>query len=301
MGTIRRPAHEGVKWGVKEVLPLIFGFLVVSLALSAQGQQMPPLPKAPASLANSTNSSVSPSSASPSASSLGAAIGSALPGQLTVNLGGGSSRERMAMVIKILAVFTILSLAPSILVMMTSFTRIVVVLSFVRRALGLQEAPPTQVIIGLALFLTFFTMAPTWNKVYRAALAPYMAGELAETEAYERGITPVREFMFKNTRKDELSLFISISRIPRPNVRADVPSYVLMPAFMVSEIKTAFIIGFLIFIPFLVIDMVVSSVLLAMGMMMLPPVIVSLPFKIILFVLVDGWSLIIGSLIQSYM
>ncbi|MCX7046808.1 MAG: flagellar type III secretion system pore protein FliP [Candidatus Sumerlaeota bacterium] len=222
-----------------------------------------------------------------------------MPGQLTLNFGGGG-RQQWGALMKILAAFTVLTLAPSILIMMTSFTRIVVVLSFVRRAIGLQEAPPTQVIIGLALFLTFFTMAPTWNKVYHGAIVPYMREQMNEEEAFDQGMAPIREFMFKHTRKDELRLFVTVAKVPRPRTRDDVPSYVLLPAFMISEIKTAFIIGFLIFIPFLVIDMVVSSILLAIGMMMLPPVIVSLPFKIILFVLVDGWALIVSSLIQSY-
>jgi len=224
-----------------------------------------------------------------------------LPNQITLNLAGPNPRDRMATVLRIVAAITVLTLAPSILVMMTSFTRIVVVLSFVRRALSLQETPPTQIIIGLSLFLTFFTMAPTLNRVNRDALQPYFQNQIGDAEAYERAMAPMREFMLRNTRKDELRLFIAISKIEPPRTRDDVPAYVLLPAFMISEIKTAFIIGFLIFIPFLVIDMVVASVLLAMGMMMLPPVIVSLPFKIILFVLVDGWSLIVTSLVQSYL
>ena len=224
-----------------------------------------------------------------------------LPNQVTINLGTGAPRQQMAMALRILAGFTILTLAPSILIMMTSFTRIIVVLSFVRRAVGVQEAPPTQILIGLALFLTFFTMAPTWNQIHRDAIVPYLDGELDETEAYDQALGPIRSFMFANTRRDEMRLLIDISRIPTPQTTADVPSYVLMPAFMLSEIKTAFIMGFMIFLPFLVIDMVVASILLSMGMMMLPPVVVSLPFKIILFVLVDGWSLVVGSLLRSYM
>jgi flagellar biosynthetic protein FliP len=202
--------------------------------------------------------------------------------------------------LQLLALLTILTLAPSILVMITSFTRIVIVLGFVRRALSTQEVPPTQVLIGLALFLTFFVMAPTWNQVQSQAIRPYFANEISLVDAMKRAESPIREFLFQNTRKSDLALFIKMAKLQRPQTKADVPTYVLIPSFIVSEMQTSFLIGFIIYIPFLIIDMVVSSVLLSMGMMMLPPVIVSLPFKIILFVLVDGWSLIIGSLVRSY-
>ena len=213
---------------------------------------------------------------------------------------GAAGGNQVATGLQIVAMLTILSLAPAILIMLTSFTRIVIVLGFVRRALATQEVPPTQVIIGLSLFLTFFVMAPTWNVVYSEALEPWMANEITMVEAAKRAESPVREFLFKNTRKNDLKLFMNLARIEAPKSKADVPTHVLIPAFVTSELQTAFLIGFIIYIPFLIIDMVVSSVLLSMGMMMLPPVIVSLPFKIILFVLVDGWTLVIGSLVRSF-
>lgn len=219
----------------------------------------------------------------------------------TVNLAPGSGGEgQIATGLQLLALMTLLTVAPALVIMLTSFTRIIIVLGFVRRALSTQEVPPTQVLIGLALFLTFFVMAPTWTVVQRDALQPYLAGKLGIQEAYTKAEVPVREFLFQNTRKSDLALFINISKMPKPQSKAEVPTSVLVPSFIVSELQTAFLIGFIIYIPFLIIDMVISSVLLSMGMMMLPPVIVSLPFKIILFVLVDGWSLIIGSLIRSF-
>jgi len=220
---------------------------------------------------------------------------------LTVNLApGGGTDGQIATGLQLLALMTLLTVAPALVIMLTSFTRIIIVLGFVRRALSTQEVPPTQVLIGLALFLTFFVMAPTWNAVQNDALKPYLAGKLSMQDAFTKAEAPVREFLFENTRKTDLALFIRISKTARPQSKADVPDSVLVPSFIVSEFQTAFLIGFIIYIPFLIIDMVVSSVLLSMGMMMLPPVIVSLPFKIILFVLVDGWGLIIGSLIRSF-
>lgn len=219
----------------------------------------------------------------------------------TVNLAPGNGGDgQIATGLQLLALMTLLTVAPALVIMLTSFTRIIIVLGFVRRALSTQEVPPTQVLIGLALFLTFFVMAPTWNVVQRDALQPYLAGKIGIQDAYSKAEAPVREFLFQNTRKADLALFINISKTPKPQGKADVPTSVLVPAFIVSELQTAFLIGFIIYIPFLIIDMVISSVLLSMGMMMLPPVIVSLPFKIILFVLVDGWALIIGSLIRSF-
>jgi flagellar biosynthetic protein FliP len=224
------------------------------------------------------------------------------PPSLTLSLGGAAAGDGspLATGLQLLALLTVLTLAPAILIMMTSFTRIVVVLGFVRRALSTQEVPPTQVLIGLALFLTFFVMAPTWNRIHGDALKPYFDDEITIQEAYQRAEIPTRDFLFSNTRKSDLALFIRMSRIAAPQTRDDVPTHVLIPSFIVSELQTAFLIGFIIYIPFLIIDMVVSAILLSMGMMMLPPVIVSLPFKIILFVLVDGWSLIIGSLVRSF-
>lgn len=208
--------------------------------------------------------------------------------------------KKMAVLVEILLVFTILSMAPAILLMMTSFTRLVVAFSFLRTAMGTQQMPPSQVIIALALFLSLFIMAPVINTINTKAIQPYMSEEIGLEEAYQEGVQPLREFMFKQTREKDLTLFVSIAKIDKPQTKADVPLSILIPAFMISELQTAFQIGFILFLPFLVIDMVVASVLLSMGMMMLPPVMVSLPFKLLLFVLVDGWYLIVGSLVKSF-
>lgn len=202
--------------------------------------------------------------------------------------------------VKLLILLTVLSLAPSILILMTSFARIVIVLSFTRTALATNQMPPNQVIIGLALFLTFFIMAPTFQQVNEQALQPLFDEEIGLEEAYERASLPFKEFMAKHTRQKDLELFIEYNQAERPESIEDIPLTMLVPAFALSEIKTAFQMGFMIFIPFLVIDMIVASVLMAMGMMMLPPVMISLPFKILLFVLVDGWYLIMKSLLQSF-
>lgn len=195
---------------------------------------------------------------------------------------------------------TIISLAPALLVMTTSFTRIIVVFGFLRQALGTQQTPPNQVLVGLALFVTFPIMAPVYNQVNTDAVQPYIRGEIAQMEAFDKALVPIREFLFRQTRPSDLKLFLDINQLPRPETRDDVPTLVLMPAFMLSEMTTAFQIGFIIYIPFLIIDMVVSSTLMAMGMMMLPPIFISLPFKLILFVLADGWALLIGSLVRSF-
>lgn len=208
--------------------------------------------------------------------------------------------QNVSAAIQILLFITVLSLAPAILVMVTSFTRVIVVLSLVRNAIGIPQLPPNQVLIGLALFLTAFVMAPAIKTINTEALQPYMNGEITQQEALERGEKPLRTFMLKQTREQDLALFLKLSDSPRPANAEDVPTYVLVPAFTISELKTAFQMGFIMFVPFLIIDLVVSSALLSMGMMMLPPVIVSLPFKILLFVLVDGWYLIIGSLVGSF-
>ncbi|RTQ95219.1 flagellar type III secretion system pore protein FliP [Lysinibacillus telephonicus] len=202
--------------------------------------------------------------------------------------------------VKLLLVLTVLSLAPSILILMTSFARIVIVLSFTRTALATSTIPPNQVIIGLALFLTFFIMAPTFQEVNEQALQPLFNEEIGIEEAYDRATTPFKEFMSKHTRQKDLELFINYNQAERPQSVEEIPLSILVPAFVLSELKTAFQIGFMIFIPFLVIDMVVASVLMSMGMMMLPPVMISLPFKILLFILVDGWYLVIKSLLQSF-
>ena len=207
-----------------------------------------------------------------------------------------------AVSLQIIFLLTILSLAPSILIMMTSFTRIVVVLSFLRTAIGTNgQMPPNQLIIGLALFLTLFVMAPVLERVNDDALQPLIEDEIPYREALDRGMQPIREFMLKQTRQKDMALFVSMAKIKRPQNRNDIPNTVLIPSFIISELRTAFQIGFILFIPFLVIDLVVSSILLSMGMMMLPPIMVSLPFKILLFVLVDGWNLVVGSLVAGYM
>jgi len=184
--------------------------------------------------------------------------------------------------------------------MMTGFTRILVVLGFIRTGLGTPTAPPNQVLIGIALFLTIFVMAPTFTKVKTDAIDPLSKHQITQAQAFDRGQKPLREFMFRQTRTKDLALFVKLSKLERPKTRADVPTYVLIPAFIISELKTAFQIGFLIFLPFLVIDLVVSSTLMSMGMMMLPPIFISLPFKILLFVLVDGWDLVTRSLVESF-
>jgi flagellar biosynthetic protein FliP len=212
----------------------------------------------------------------------------------------GSDPENVSTSVRLLLLLTVLSLAPSILVLMTSFVRIVIVLSFVRTALATQQMPPNQVLIGLALFLSFFIMAPTFQEVNDQALTPLFNEEINLEEAYSRASLPLKEFMSAHTRQKDLALFLEYSKAERPETIADIPLTTLVPAFAISEIKTAFQIGFMIFIPFLVIDMIVASVLMSMGMMMLPPVMISLPFKILLFVLVDGWYLVVKSLLDSF-
>jgi len=205
-----------------------------------------------------------------------------------------------AISLQIIFLLTILSLAPSILIMMTSFTRIVVVLSFLRQAMGTQQMPPNQLIIGLALFLTFFIMAPVLERVNDEAIQPLIRDEIPYREALDRGMAPLRQFMLKQTRQKDLALFVRMAKIKQPQNRGQIPNTVLIPAYIISELRTAFQIGFILFVPFLVIDLVVSSILLSMGMMMLPPIMVSLPFKILLFVLVDGWNLVVQSLVRSF-
>jgi len=233
------------------------------------------------------------------ASSAVAAEPLALP-TVSVGVGKVSKPADVAVVLQIFFLMTVISLAPSLLMMTTSFTRIVVVLSFLRSALGTQQAPSNQIVIGLSLFLTFFIMAPVWQQVNTNAIQPYRNQTISQEEALKRGIAPVRKFMLSQVRDKDLALFLSLSKLPRPKNADDIPTLTLIPAYVVSELKTAFQIGFLIFIPFLVVDMVVASVLMSMGMMMLPPVMISLPFKILLFVLVDGWGLVIGSLVKSF-
>lgn len=219
---------------------------------------------------------------------------------LQIGLGQADNPEQVSVLLQVVALLTVLSLAPAILILMTSFTRLVVAFSFLKHALGTQQVPPGQIIVGLALFLTVFIMMPVWQQVNNNALQPYLNEEISEAEAFEAAMHPVRQFMFKQTREKDLAMFVKTARLDKPNVPQDVPTSVLIPAFVVSELKTAFIIGFIVYVPFLIIDMVVASVLLSMGMMMLPPFMISLPFKLMLFVLVDGWHLIVGSLVRSF-
>lgn len=220
--------------------------------------------------------------------------------KISVSLDKAEGPAEVSSTIEIIAVLTVLALAPSILIMMTSFTRIIIILSFLRKALSTQSTPPNQVLIGLALFLTFFIMAPTLTDINENALQPYNNNEITFEEAVERGAEPLREFMFKQTRKKDLSLFLSISGDKAPTSLDEVPTKALIPAFIISELKTGFAVGFLLFIPFIVIDMVVASTLMSMGMMMLPPVMISLPFKILLFIMIDGWNLIIKNIILGF-
>ncbi len=220
----------------------------------------------------------------------------------SVNLGLKSTDDPTEIVnsIKIILMLTVMTLAPAILILMTSFTRIIIVLSFVRQALGTQQMPPNQLLVGMALFLTLFVMSPFFSTINTEAVQPFLAGKISQDLAIDKSLAPLRKFMFHQTRDADLALFVKMSKMERPQTRADVPTQVLIPAFVLSELKTAFQIGFIIYLPFLVIDMVAASVLMAMGMMMLPPVVISMPFKIMLFVLVDGWALLFGSLVQSF-
>lgn len=219
---------------------------------------------------------------------------------LSIQVGKSNTPQDLAITVQIVLLLTLLSLAPALLILLTSFTRIVIVLSLLRHALSTQQIPPNQVIIGLSLFLTFFIMTPVLDRVNQDAVKPYMAKEITQQVALEHAMVPIREFMFKQTREKDIALFMRAAKLPKPSNEASVPSRALIPAFVISELRTAFEMGFMLFIPFLIIDMVVASVLMSMGMLMLPPIMISLPFKILLFVLVDGWNLLIQSLIMSF-
>lgn len=226
----------------------------------------------------------------------------AMAQSLTLDMGGAADSDGSlsARVLQLLALLTVLSLAPSILIMMTSFTRIVVVFSFLRTAMGVQQTPPNTVMVSLALFLTFFIMAPTMQVAYEDGINPYINESIDEVTAFERTVDPFKEFMLKHTREKDLILFTELSKSGPYEEPMSIPIHIVIPSFMISELKRAFEIGFMLFLPFLIIDMVTASILMSMGMMMLPPVMISLPFKIIFFVMVDGWYLITGSLIKSY-
>ena len=220
--------------------------------------------------------------------------------KISVGLEPAENAKDLSVALQIVLLLTVLTLAPSILVMMTSFIRIAVVLSFLRQAIGTNQMPPNQLIIALALILTFFIMAPVANKAYDAGLKPYLDGEINQQEAFEEGMQPIRAFMLKQVREKDLALFVKLSGMERPKNKDDVPTRLLIPGFVLSELRTAFQIAFVVFIPFLIIDMVVASVLMSMGMLMLPPIMVALPFKILLFVLVDGWRLVVKTLVTSF-
>ena len=219
---------------------------------------------------------------------------------LSLGIKEANTPAEVATALQVLLVLTILTVTPAILLMTTAFTRIVIVLGFVRQAMGTQNTPPNQVLLGLALFLTFFVMAPTLNTLNQQALQPYMAEKITQQQALERSVAVMREFMFSQVQESELQLFIDITKEEQPEDKQAISSSILIPAFMLSELKRAFQMGFLIYVPFLVIDMLVASVLMSMGMMMLPPIVISLPFKLLLFVLVDGWQLVVGSLVKSF-
>ncbi|BHH83382.1 flagellar type III secretion system pore protein FliP [Desulforhopalus sp. 52FAK] len=219
---------------------------------------------------------------------------------VTFGVEDAENPQQVSSALQVLFVLTILSVSPAILLMTTCFTRIVIVLGFVRQAMGTQNMPPTQVILGLSLFLSFFIMSPTLNTINEEALQPYINEQIDQSEALTKAIKPMRDFMFSQVREGELSLLTEITLADEPETQEEVPTMTLIPAFMLSELKRAFQMGFMIYIPFLVIDMIVASILMSMGMMMLPPVIISMPFKLLLFVLVDGWSLVVGSLVKSF-
>ena len=222
------------------------------------------------------------------------------PSSLKFDMSGATGQVQMTMPVQIMILLTLLTFLPAIIISLSSFTRIIIVFHFLRQALGTQEAPSNQILIGLALFLSFFVMNPTLTTMYNNAYEPWSKGEIDQIQAVERATTPLKQFMLKSTREKDLQLFVDMSGSPKPKGPDDLSMRVVMPAFMISEIKTAFQIGFVLFLPFLVIDMVVSSVLLSMGMMQLPPMMVSLPFKVLLFIMVDGWGLVVSSLVRSY-
>ncbi|MFA8341682.1 MAG: flagellar type III secretion system pore protein FliP [Rhodothermaceae bacterium] len=220
--------------------------------------------------------------------------------KIGIDVGTSDSPEDISVTLQILLLMTVLSLAPSLLIMTTSYLRIIIAFHFLRQALGTMQMPPTQLLAGIALFVTFFVMAPTWEKVNDEAIQPYMNKEISADSAYANAVKPIKDFMYENVRDEDLALFVGFANIEQPDSREDLPIHIVIPSFILSELRAGFIIGFFLFIPFLMIDMIVASILMSMGMMMLPPMMISLPFKILLFVLVDGWQLIIGSLVRSF-
>jgi flagellar biosynthetic protein FliP len=277
------------------------GALMIS-ARPAHAAPNPPAPTATGTAAVPAQPAAPPAPATPATPVAPGAPGTTTAvtpnGQVSINLGGALNKPSDS--VTIIIALTLLAVAPALLMMVTSFTRIVIVLSLTRNALGLQSIPPNQVVVGLALFLSLFVMGPTLTQMNHDAVQPYLHGTMTQQQAYDTGVKPLRTFMLKQTRKPELAMFVQASKQPQPKNPDSVSMTTLVPAFVLSELKTSFIIGFIIFIPFLVIDLIVSSSLMSMGMMMLPPVLVSLPFKILLFVLVDGWALVVKSLLTSF-
>ena len=219
---------------------------------------------------------------------------------VNVEVGTANTTEEVASTLQVMALLTVLSIAPAILIMTTSFVRIVVVIGFLRNAMSTQNVPPNQVVLGLAMFMTFYIMSPYWSQANEEGIQPFLDGQISQEEALQKTVAPIREFMFRQTREADLALFVNLSESERPNTQDDVSTFVLIPAFMISELKTGFQIGFMIYVPFIVIDMIVATTLMSMGMMMLPPVMISLPFKILLFVMIDGWHLLMSSIITSF-
>ncbi len=276
------------------LITFVFVFSVLSaamIAVSATATPEPTLPEGPSTIESTTGDSTAQTEASGDGSS---------PLSIGVTLDANSSNGTLAGTLQMLLVLTVISVAPSILVMMTSFTRIVVVLHFVRTALGTQSTPPNNVLIGLSLFLTLFIMSPVLTDIYQNGITPLSEGKITQKQAIENCMDPLREFMFKQVKADDLRLFMNIADMEPVEKLEEIPTQVLVPSFILSELRAAFIIGFLIYIPFIIIDMVVSSTLMAMGMMMLPPTTISMPFKLLLFVLVDGWDLVIEQLVRSF-
>ncbi len=220
--------------------------------------------------------------------------------KVSIGIEKATKPSDVSMTVQIVLLMTVLSLAPALLIMTTCFIRIIIVFHFLKQAMGTQQMPPAQILVGLAMFITFFIMAPVWNQINDKALQPYMKNQITQEEAYNKAVEPLRQFMFKQTREKDLALFINMANMQKPATRDDIPTYVLIPAFSISEMRIGFQMGFIIFVPFLMIDMICASILMSMGMMMLPPVLVSLPFKILLFILVDGWYLIVNSVLMSF-
>lgn len=280
------------------VLIVLFVGATDSLAQTSGPSPLPPLTRTPAAPTTPITPVAPPAPAAPTAPRPPSVPSISAP-LVNLQIGNGNERQNLSTAIQIVFVMTLLTLAPSLVMLMTSFTRIVIVLGFVRTALGVPSAPANQLLIGLSLFLTFFIMAPVWEDIQTQALTPYMNEQISSDEAMDRAIEPIRTFMLRQTRPGEVDFFLDLAGMGRTAVN-DLPMRVVLPAFVVSELRTAFQMGFLIFIPFLVIDFLVASTLMSMGMMMMPPTMVALPLKLLLFVLVDGWQLVVRSLVQSF-